>query len=39
MLYFFKNITDKDYIQNSTSRVNIIPGKPFTVLASLRLEL
>lgn len=33
-----KNITDKDYIQNSASRVNIIPGEPFTVLATLRLE-
>jgi iron complex outermembrane receptor protein len=34
----FKNITDADYILNSDSRVNIIPGEPFTVLATLRVE-
>jgi iron complex outermembrane receptor protein len=32
----FRNITDTRYFVNSTSRVNVIPGAPFTVLASLR---
>lgn len=33
-----KNITDKDYIATSSSRVTVIPGEPFTVLATLRVE-
>ena len=32
----FRNITDTRYFVNSTSRVNVIPGAPFTVIASLR---
>lgn len=32
----FRNITDERYFANSVSRVFIIPGEPFNVLASLR---
>jgi len=34
----FNNITDTEYFANSTSRVNIIPGAPFTVLGTLRVD-
>jgi len=34
----FKNITDEDYIATSSSRLSIIPGEPFTVFATLRVD-
>lgn len=34
----FKNITDKEYIVTSDSRLRVYPGAPFNVLANLKVE-
>jgi len=34
----FKNITDKQYIATSDSRLEVIPGIPFSVYGNLRVE-
>ena len=34
----FKNITDEKYIVTSDSRVNLVPGAPFGVLANLKVS-
>ena len=34
----FKNITDKQYIATSDSRLSVIPGIPFSMFGNIRLE-